>query len=283
MADEWWRPLRDLNDRYFPGPSAGVRWDEHVDRLNRELALTGDHELSTFPKVDLPPAWFIGDVTSVVPGEWVLVFSLNPAADNDAKFYAERTWDAGSFWEYQTGWLRSWWNRAFHGPLASLAARCIRHSDDTGDLKGFAASSIVFAELCPYASRSFSLTPDALRSLREKDIGCRVEAEMTEMMLRQGAPRLLLVNGNRAIEHFELSYGEFLSWEVREYVSEARVDRKLWHMQGALREGGRSIPVLGFPFLRKPRTHNATVEIEQLGRYGADLVGALPGEASGAG
>jgi hypothetical protein len=149
MAAEWWQALRDLNDKYFAGPRDGVRWDEHLEALNRELGLSGVHALSTFPKADLPPAWFIGDVTSVVPGDWVLVFSLNPAADDDAQFYAGRQWDAASFWDYQTGWLRSWWNARFHGPLAGLAARCIGQGDveDDGALKAFAAKSIVFAEL----------------------------------------------------------------------------------------------------------------------------------------
>lgn len=274
MAGEWWRPLRDLNDTYFASPKDGVRWDEHVVALNRELGLSDVHALSTFPKADLPPAWFIGDVTSVVPGEWVLVFSLNPAADDDAPFYDGRAWDAASFWDYQTGWLRSWWNPRFHGLLAGLVARCTGRLDveTDGRFQAFAAGNIVFAELCPYASRKFALGAEALQALRERDVACRVEAEMTDRMLREGSPRLVLVNGSSAIQHFEATYADVLSWDIREYESEAKLAKKLWHMEGTLRLDGGLIPVAGFPFLRNPRTHNATLEIEQLGRYVASLM-----------
>jgi hypothetical protein len=60
-----------------------------------------------------------------------------------------------------------------------------------------------------------------------------------------------------------------------QYESEAKQGKRLWHMQGTLEAGARVMPVMGFPFLRKPRTHNATAEIEQLGRFGAALVEAI--------
>lgn len=285
MTGEWWRPLRDLNDRYYAGPRNGIRWGQHVEGLNRELGLQGNQALSTFPKADLPPAWFIGDVTSVVPGEWALVFSLNPAADDDAAFYAGREWDAGRFWEYQTGWLREWWNPRFHGPLAGLVARSVGRAgiEDAEALQRFAAECIVFAELCPYASKQFALSAEVLQLLRERDVACRIEAEMTDRMLREGAPRVVLVNGNRAIEHFETRYGSALSWELRQYESEAKPGKTLWHMEGTLQVGDRVVPTAGFPFLKKPATHNFRLEIEQLGRSIAGRVEAVTEPLSGEG
>jgi hypothetical protein len=106
---------------------------------------------------------------------------------------------------------------------------------------------------------------------------------MTDRMLRKGAPRAILVNGNRAIEHFEANYGSALSWELRQYESEAKPGKRLWHMEGTLQVGDRLVPTAGFPFLRKPATHNFMLEIEQLGRSIAARVEAVAGSADGKG
>jgi hypothetical protein len=276
VANEWWQPLRELNERYFAGPSDGVRWDDHVDGLNKDLGLSAENQrLSTFPRRDLPPSWFIGDVTAVQPDEWVLVFSLNPATDDDGQFYAERKWNAESFWNFQTGWLHYWFNHAFHGPLARLASLSLgKPLADSEQVRNFAATAMVFAELCPYSSRTFALSESTLERLREVDIACKVEAEMVDLMLAEGQPGLVLVNGNDAVQHFAATFGEALSWEQKTYVSEFKPGKNLWHMEGMLRADGRMTPVIGFPFLKKPATHNATVEIEQLARFARALVGA---------
>jgi len=41
----------------------------------------------------------------------------------------------------------------------------------------------------------------------------------------------------------------------------------LWHLEGIYQTSAGPIPVIGLPFLRKPRTHNSNRELDQLGEY----------------
>jgi hypothetical protein len=43
--------------------------------------------------------------------------------------------------------------------------------------------------------------------------------------------------------------------------------KMLWHQEGIYQSPTGPVPVLGFPFLRKPRTHKSFVEIAQLGEF----------------
>jgi hypothetical protein len=253
-----------------------VGWADYVQRLNSIHGLEGDDALSTLPNPDLPPAWFIGDVTRVVPEQWALVFSLNPKLDRDTAWYLNRQWDRNSFWEFQTNWLRCWWNRSFHGPLTRLARYSIQSvagSDETVDDRFFAARHLVFVELCPYASQRFALSPEVLTQMASDDIACKVEAEMTHIMLQEGRPALVLVNGNGAISSFETINRGRLDWVELSYKSVNRPEKALWHKQGYLHLRGRTVPIAGFPFLRKPATHNFYLDIQQLGDYVHSLLG----------
>jgi hypothetical protein len=264
QSEPWWQPIRGMNDKYFAGPAPGEGWREHVEQLNSRLGLFREHEFTTFPNRDLPPGWFIGDVATVPPEDWVLVFALNPRTDPDLDFYESRLWTSDGFWEYQTTWLRYWWNRSFHGPLARLAMSVLGSAPASESPREFAAERMVFAELCPYASERFALGNDVLLRLYGADIGFQIEARMTEIMLRDGKPSLVLVNGNEAVAKFEATHGTDLVWRELRYESGTKPGKMLWHRQGALTVDGRAIRIAGFPFLRKPATHNSNTEIEQL-------------------
>jgi hypothetical protein len=265
MTKPWWRPLRELNDALFAGPEPGIGWQEHVKGLNATYGLDGLHKLSTFPRPELPPAWFIGDVTAVTPGEWVLVFSLNPAEDQDTDFYYGRDWSPANFWEYQVSWLREWWNESYHGPLARVAQ--LATDSVSTDERSFAGDHIIFAELCPYASKRFAISQDSLLAMSRTDAAFKAEAAIVEAMLIGGEPKLVLVNGNAAISAFQTLHGPDLDWSEVHYESESAPGKKLWHTAGMLTLAGRRTPIAGFPFIRKPRTHNWAGELEQLGRY----------------
>jgi hypothetical protein len=264
--DDWWQPIRDLASRYFTGPEEGIGWQQHLLELNLRYGLSGDSALSTFPKPELPPSWFIGDVTIVVPREWVLVFSLNPATDADTKFYTDRAWTEVTFWEFLAKWFtHEWWNPSFHGSLTSLVMKSLELPfDDRDSLLKFARTHEIFVELCPYASRTWSMAREVLADMLGKDAACRAEAEMASRMIQGGKPKLILVNGNPAVENFELVYGQHLSWNERRYFSGSSPQKRLWHMEGTVTFDEEQIPIVGFPFLRKPRTHNSSVEMDQL-------------------
>ncbi len=44
-----------------------------------------------------------------------------------------------------------------------------------------------------------------------------------------------------------------------------RKPKMLWHQEGIYRSPNDPVPVVGFPFLRKPHHHNSYAEIGQLG------------------
>jgi hypothetical protein len=266
---EWWQSLSDLNNRYFDGPAPGTTWPAHLEQLNARYHLSGRDELSILPKAELPPTWFIGDVTKVVPGEWALVFSLNPKRDKDKEWYFTQPWEwnADSFWHFQTTWFaEGYWNAMFHGPLTRIVARVLGDAPATSKHEqiSFANKHLVFVELCPYASDSFALSPETLVQMRDQDVACQVEAQMTAIMLRDGRPGLILVNGNDATNNFDAVYGGSLQWEWLTYASASKPGKMLWDKPGHLTVGDRTIAIAGFPFLRKPATHNSGIEIDQL-------------------
>jgi hypothetical protein len=267
MPHPWWAELRALNDLYFAGTSH-LTWDKHVSAINERFGLNGVHALRTFPKSDLPPSWFIGDLTSVQPDDWILVLSLNPAWDrSDPTWYTDRTWDAEAFWNFQLNVVQSW-NRSFHGSLTQLALIASGYHPDELDgisAQEYARSHLVFAELCPYSSEQFYLERQVLSDLYANDVGFHVEASFVDQLLKNGKPRMVFVHGSEAIANFATLYNDRLDWNSYEYLSVDKATKKLWHMAGTINVQGKHLPVAGFPFLRKPRTHNSKTEIDQLG------------------
>ena len=96
-----------------------------------------------------------------------------------------------------------------------------------------------------------------MEELARSETGFQTAAEITAILLKEARPHLLLVNGTSALANFHALYRTRLAeWHKQAYAS-ASSGRKLWHCQGILRGLGHDLPIVGFPFLRTPRTHNS--------------------------
>ena len=267
----WVRRLRDLHDESF-----ALDWSSHLEALSRSLSL-GSDPLAT-PAPGLPPSWFVGDVEAIEPGRWVLVVSLNQAYRPDDEWHLAQHYTAQTYWDHWRDCERHWMSaRAFYRAYvlfaaATLGVKLVTDEDEAD----FAARSLVFLELCPYSSRTFRIGASDLARLAAEDRGFRIATDVRWTLIREARPALVALNGLpcmatlEQIEAAQLSLGE-----PRSYESVSRRGRALWHREGRyLPEGRRParVPVVGFPFLRKPRTHNSYDEIRQLGRYARALV-----------
>lgn len=257
----WLVALRQLHDQAFL-----VDWKEHLARLNARLKPSDPSQFS-LPRADLPPAWFNGDVEHLVPGSWVLFVSLNPQVPGKEVVGVEPTPEG--WWQF---WLTHntahWYEKFFWRPVtvASIALG----EEAIGDARPlFASRHMVFVEACPYASSSFPFDGPALARLATHDLGMLIERQVIELLLQAG-PAAVLVNGNAAVEYFGDAYWpDRARWSDITYSSPTRPTRSLWYRQGTLtvprRDVTREIPLVGFPFLGKPRTHNAHAEVADLG------------------
>ena len=263
MQANWWGQLRCLHD-----DALRVDWEAHLAALNDRYRLVGKHALHT-TDVGLPPAWFNGDVEAIEPGQWVLVVSLNPGKP-PAGFYGNelRRDNAWDFWRrHNEG---KWFYSRFFKPLAQLAAEALNEDLPKGKEPIFATERMIFVELCPYASNQFALSDDVLTELAETDPGFRTAQRVRDVLIEQARPAFVLINGAAAVRDAELVGGERLRWETIRYRSENGLYRgrpkRLWHNQGSYVTPSGVIPTVGFPFLRKPSTHNSDSEIATLAR-----------------
>jgi hypothetical protein len=222
----------------------------------------------------LPPAWFVGDVAALQPNEWVLVLSLNQARrEEDDDWHLAQGYTSQSYWDHWRWLNREWWEPRFYRPLVRLAAGAIGMNLEQAAEPGFATSRMVFAELRPYPSRQFAIGAAELPELVRDELGFAVAARVRRLLADDASPALILVNGVAAIDALAVVGGERVQFEARRYPSVSRDDKQLWHVEGkCTTTSGRAVPLVGFPFLRKPRTHNAYVEIDQLGRYARELL-----------
>lgn len=260
----WLHDLRALHDSYF-----SYDWDSHVRRLNRRLGLTGRNEFG-LPAPTLPPAWFVGDVEALVPGKWVLVISLNQARrEEDEAWHRSQRYTPQTYWDHWRWLNRNYWEPRFYRPLVRLAATALGTSVGRPDESAFATDRMVFVELCPYASRQFEIADDVVRVLGSDDIGFRVATQVRRLLVDEAKPAVVLVNGAAAVHELEVLHEDDIDWSERRYPSVAAPERTLWHKEG---HWAGKVPVVGFPFLRKPRTHNSYAEIEQLGTMARGLV-----------
>lgn len=273
----WRAQLRELHEA-----SLAVDWETHLAALNVRLDLTGEHALST-TDVGLPPAWFNGDIEAIREGAWTLVVSLNPGKP-PAGFYGDdlRRDNGWDFWRrHNEG---RWWYRRFFGPLVRVAAMALGETVEAADEPHYATERMVFVELCPFASRRFALSDQTVAALARDDRGFQTAARFRRILMEEGRPALVLVNGTAAIRDAEAVDGDRLSWEQVSYQSPivSRSDarpKRLWHMQGSYATMHGVTPVVGFPFLKKPATHNATAEIENLGLRIQAFLASMAGKA----
>ncbi len=259
MVNSWVHELRELHDSNF-----GFDWDSHVQALNEQLQLHGLDEFG-LAAPGLPPVWFVGNVEALAPDGWVLVVSLNQARrERDGAWHLAQQYTSQSYWDHWRWLNRDWWEPRFYRPLVRLASTALGVAVDSE--MEFATTRMVFVELCPYASRRFQLEQEKLQALAQEDRGFELAARVRRLLIEEAAPALVMVNGVAALVDFERFHAAEVQTRERRYPSVSRPLRELWHVEGHYRAaGGHSVPVLGFPFLRNPQTHNSYAEIEQLG------------------
>ena len=131
---------------------------------------------------------------------------------------------------------------------------------------------MVFVELCPYPSRQYALAESALARLARLDRGFRLAAQVRRLLIEQARPALVLANGVGALGALRELDRARVELAERAYPSASRADKRLWHYEGHYRLADGRVPVLGFPFLRKPRTHNSYQEIDQLAAAAHTLI-----------
>ncbi|MBM4410418.1 MAG: hypothetical protein FJ037_03675 [Chloroflexi bacterium] len=259
MTTPWAQSLRELHNDHF-----GFDWDSHVRRLNERLGLTGRDEFG-LPAPGLPPAWFVGDVEGLRPGEWVLVISLNQARrEEDEGWHRAQHYTRQSYWDHWRFLNRDWWTPRFYRPLVRLASHAIGVPTGPTNESEFTSTRMIFVELCPYASRQFTFTGPALSTLADDDLGFQLAARVRRVLIEQASPAFILVNGRPALDDFERLERDRVSLEERRYASVRRPEHTLWHKEGRYEGAGCLVPVVGFPFLRKPSNHNWYAEIDQL-------------------
>ena len=252
----WLRQLRTFHDDAFEG----VDWEAEVRRLNVRVGHNPDRPFSLVVP-GAPPPLFNGDVEQIQPGEWALVISLNHQLGRHTVNV-----NPDAVWEYWRNYNRRHWYPKFFLPITRLVWTGLAQPGPE-DPSEYAASHILFVELCPYASRSFNLSPDMISQLVRSDPGFQLAARVNRLLIEDAEPAIVLVNGSGACSTFQAEFGDRLNWDYREYNSSTmRPDRKpkrLWHYEGFIR-GTADVPVVGFPFLRTPATHNSNAEIRQL-------------------
>ena len=156
MSKPWVEQLRELHDQAF-----SVDWATHLGALNRSLALTGPHELTT-PARKCPPSWFVGDVEALEPGRWVLVISLNQKRHDAGQGFTPQT-----YWDHWRWLHRSHWYD-FYRPPVRLASTALGVEIRPEQKPEFATTNVVFVEMCPYASRESPFSGKDLIELTKK-------------------------------------------------------------------------------------------------------------------
>ncbi len=269
MPTPWFRELRQLHDENFRED-----WTSHVNALNRELGLTGPDAFG-LPARGLPPSWCVGDVEAVPPRQWVLAISLNQARrEEDEEWHLAQRYTKQTYWDHWR-WLNrdDHWNPSFYRRFVRLAAQAMGVEMRPEMEQEFATTRMVFLELCPYPSRSFGLSDADIHRLTAVDRGFRVAARIRHVLMEEGQPGLVVVNGVPAIAAFERVHGDEIALAARpSYASVRRPGKKLWHREGHVDAAGRRVPLLAFPFLRTRQTHNSYSEIAQLGAMGREHV-----------
>ncbi len=242
-------------------------WDGHIRGLNDTYGFTGKSELA--PTVTgVQPAWFNGDIDAIRSQEWLLVISLNPKRTKPG-YYGNRL-TRESYIDFWRRHNTDCWSRNFFPPLARIGSQILGEgfTRDEEHLKRVATERMIFVEICPYASVQWDIKSETFQFLVANDIGFRIKREVRNILMQHGQPLAILVNGKPAIDDMENYYTQDLIWHQKLYESPGRLlggmQKQLKHKEGLLRFGVRTIPIVGFGFLRNAKTHNADEEIELL-------------------
>ena len=267
---DWRAALRRIFDENFE-----YDWSAHLAVLNQRYRFEGDRSLSG-TAAGMPPVWFNGNIDAIETGGWVLVISLNPSLAREGEHDHVR--EREKWWRLWLEFNRDHWYPTFFRPIVRLAVAAIGEPVPEVEYPDFATDRMIFVELCPYASHEFSIKDEVLDELVQDDRGFRVAKEVTSILVRDARPALILVNGASAMDHFERRHAHDLRWTMRSYASPDRKDVMLRHREGH-HTGTTEIPVLGFPFLRTPRSHNTTAELADLARRARAFVSGGAGDA----
>lgn len=279
----WYQDIRNIHDRYFH-----ESWQIHVDAINNRYQLSGGHVLLTHGP-GMPMPWFNGDVESVEPWNWALVVSLNHQIDSDppdpSASHPSRSDRKDDWWnKRRTNNIDRWYGK-FFGPLVRVAAAAMQERVSRDQEPMFATKRMIFVEICPYVSNKFSLSGTAVKELVASDLGFQLASKVNRVFIDKGEPALLIINGNGAMEVFQHLYADALNWREVRYDScdpprEGREHKRLSHYCGTLSTGNRSTPVVAFPFLRTPSSHNSNEEVALLGKHALRCVRPLVSEVS---
>jgi hypothetical protein len=273
----WYQGIREIHDRHFLDS-----WEARVEAINQLYQLTGEHMLISHG-AGVPMPWFNGDIQAVEPGRWVLVISLNHQIDRDGTelpmHQASGTSPEDAWWLQRRRMNLDRWYGHFFGPLARVAATALEEQVAREDESAFATNRMIFVEICPYASNRFNLSWPVIEQLLATDLGFRLASEVNHLLIEKGEPALVMVNGTGAIAMFQHLYAHSLEWREMRYDSchtaqNGRKQKQLRHYCGSLQLGKKSIPVVGFPFLRTPSTHNSNQEVVLLGDHVSQCVRA---------
>jgi hypothetical protein len=104
-----------------------------------------------------------------------------------------------------------------------------------------------------------------IAELVQSEPGFQLARRANRLVIDRADPAFVLLNGSAACASATAEFGNDLEWEYRQYPSaEPGKSKTLWHYEGFLNGASGRVPVVGFPFLRSPRTHNSNAEVQQL-------------------
>lgn len=278
--ERWYGQIRAFHDDHFYDP-----WEERLTQINARLALREDDVFLTHGP-GLPPPWFNGDIEVVQPHQWILVISLNPRLNPRSHtaqdWYRDQRFTPDTYWEHWRQFNTQHWYPRFFSPLANLAAGALGIVVEPQAVPRFATDQMLFVELCPYGSQKFGLSRQAVEDLVGSEPGFKIAAEVRRILIEQGQPALILINGTEAVKDFESVESERIELNTVRYESvdepaRGKKRKPLWHKQGYYLAMGRRIPLVGFPFLRGARTHNSHAERRQLESHIREFLGGAQG------
>ena len=121
-------------------------------------------------------------------------------------------------------------------------------------------------------TQRFSLSWQTVEELLRTDPGFQLASDVNRILIERGRPALVMVNGVGAINLVAHLHQDALSLRQLRYPScdpprKRRKPKHLWHCCGSLDLGHSTVPVVGFPFLRTPKTHNSHDELALLGSH----------------
>lgn len=275
---DWIERLRQLHDGAF-----ATDWQSHVDTLNRTYGIAAESGFRTVAR-GLPPVLFNGDVEALRPGKWTLVISINPGANPlPEQLYQEKFSNPRDFWNHWRTYNRDYVRTQsdFFPRLVDLARGVLPGRESGMAAMEYATTHMIFLEIWPYSSQGWPPKQEKLAvprwservedKLFKDDPGVTLEAQIADLLLSEAQPALLLVNGRPSVHHFEHLHPQALRWRRLEYASLSDSRKALWHMEGS----AQGVPAIGFPQLRKARTHNSAAEIQQLVDAGRRFYGAF--------